>query len=101
MRDEWPRIVDLFVVAMRLVEHATIANALDVAERVVGIGALGSGGFLGFVFRAHLVVIDAGQDMHTLATERFLRESVGLVYDFVAALRKHGGERAFGIVDFD
>src|SRR4051812_159964 len=90
MRHKWSREIDLFIVPMRFVENAAIANPLNVTQCVVAIGAPRSGWLFCLIFRAHLLVIDAGQDMDTLAAERFLREGIRLVYNLIAAPWKHG-----------
>src|SRR5580700_7134249 len=93
------RKVNPLIVAVRFVEYTAIANALDITQCVVAIGAPGIGGFLGLIFRAHLFVVDAGQHVNTLAAERVLCECVGLVDNLIATSRKHGCQWAAWIVN--
>jgi hypothetical protein len=83
MRHKWSRIIDLLIVAMRFIKYAAIANPLNVTQCVVAVGAPRTGGFFCFIFRAHFLVVDAGQNMDTLAAERVLREGVRLVYNLI------------------
>src|SRR3954465_16012352 len=101
MRNERSRIVDLLIVAMRLIKYAPIANPLGIAGCVVAVGPSGTGRLLRFIFRTHFAVVDAGQNVDALAAERFLGEGVCLVYNLVTFRRKHGGQRAVWIVNFD
>src|ERR1039458_3923926 len=87
MSDKGPREVYLLIVTVRLVERAAMAHARNVAQRVVAVGALGGCRLLGFVFRAHPAVVDAGENMNPLTAERVMRESVSLG----PQLQTHGG----------
>src|SRR5580658_2864229 len=67
--DKGPREVQLLIVTVCLVENATIAHALNVTQRIVAVGTLGGCRLFGLVFRAHLTVVDAGENMNPLAAE--------------------------------
>ena len=67
--DKGPQEVYLFIVTVRLIEHAAIADALNVAQCVVAVSTLCGGRFFGFVFSVHFGVVDARENMHTLAAE--------------------------------
>src|SRR5262249_22946480 len=94
MSDKRTLEVHLLVVTVCLVKYAAIADALNIAQRVVAVGTPGCCRLFGFVFRAHLGVVDAGEDVNALSAERILCKRVGLVNDFEAAWREHGGEGA-------
>src|SRR5262249_33518102 len=64
MCDKWTLEVHLLVVTVCLIKYASIADALNLAQRVVAIGTLGCCGLFALVFRAHLGVVDAGEDVN-------------------------------------
>src|SRR5215813_13049378 len=101
MGDKRPPGIDLFVMTVRFVEYASIPNALYVAQCVVTVGAPGCGRFLGFVFSAHLLVVDARKNVDALTTERVLSEGVCFIDNLVASSREHHIERTARIVDLD
>src|SRR3954453_1387562 len=101
MRNEWSRIIDLLIMAMSFIKYAPIADSLNVTQCVVAVRPLRASRLLCFIFRTHLAVVDAGQNVHTLATERVLRKGVSLVYDLITTCWKHGGQWAVWVVDLD
>src|SRR5215831_6004045 len=87
--------------AMGFVEYAAVTNAFYVAQCVVAVGAPGRGGFLGFVFGAHLLVINARKNVDALTTERILCEGIRFIDDLVASSGEHHIEGTARIVDLD
>src|SRR5688572_11267121 len=89
--------VDLFVVAVRFVEYPAVALAPDPAERVVAVRARVL--LLGLVFRAHLRVVDAGENAQVLAGVGGAAEGIGFVDNHVLLAAERGIERVLRLVD--
>src|SRR5215831_11282841 len=69
MSDEGALEVHLLIVTVCLIEHAAIADALNIAQSVVAVGTPGCCRLFGLVLHANFGVVDAGENVNPLSAE--------------------------------
>src|SRR5262249_25128117 len=69
MRDKRTLEIHLLIVTVCLIEYAAIVYVLNIAQRVVAVGTPACCRLFGLVFRAHLGVVDAGENVNPLSAE--------------------------------